>query len=356
MMGAGGLLWNPIIEKEIRSRMRSWRAPALLTLYLGLLGAVGYQTLSVLARDHALTGGAGMNPAQMGVQIFAVLAAMELLLISFMTPALTAGAISGERERQTLDLLLCTRVRPTAIVTGKLLSSLLFVLLLLLASVPLFSAVFLFGGVELDQVLSIVAIGLVTAVVLGSLGLFFSVVAQRSTAATVGSYALALLLLVGTLLAGYAVRPSTAAGANARPAPPLFVLANPIVALGSSLPQGAHIGSLSFPTLASFRGPSVNELNGRPIYRIQDGYAEGGASLRLDRSAVAPVPYPQPARAAPADLIPAGPFQHWRAWQAFSALNLLLAGLLLVASVVLLRGRSLRPRVMGRARGGGDLP
>ena len=36
------LLDNPLISKDAVSRMRTWRAPAILTIYLGLLSAFGY--------------------------------------------------------------------------------------------------------------------------------------------------------------------------------------------------------------------------------------------------------------------------------------------------------------------------
>src|SRR5579872_1162956 len=108
-------------------------------------------------------------------------------------PALTATAIAGERERQTLDLLLCTRVRPATIVVGKLFSSLLFALLLLVASVPIFSMVFLFGGVELPQVAGVAVILGVTAVVVGAIGLACSSALRRPTAATVVAYILSFL-------------------------------------------------------------------------------------------------------------------------------------------------------------------
>jgi len=46
---------NPIIAKDGISRMRSWRAPLAITLYLGLLGAFGYAvfTISVLGAQFS---------------------------------------------------------------------------------------------------------------------------------------------------------------------------------------------------------------------------------------------------------------------------------------------------------------
>jgi ABC-type transport system involved in multi-copper enzyme maturation permease subunit len=328
------LVWNPIVEKEVRSRMRSWRAPTVITLYLAVLGGIGYAVYSQMTRSLApIAGYSTTTPATLGIGTFALLTALELLLIAFITPGLTAGAISGERERQTFDLLLCTRVRPAGIVLGKLIASLLFVLLMLLISVPLFSVVFLLGGVELDQVLSIFVIGLVTALTLGTLGLFCSAVARRSTAATVSSYGLALLLLFGTLLAGFLFPATYNPASSSRPAPPVYVLASPITALAASLPS-SPVTPNGFLTLPPFVKPV-------PVPLLQDGIGySSSAGVNSARSSMTLV---QPYRSLSApDIIPSGPFAHWHAWQAFAALNLGLVAIVLTLTTWLVSSRTRR--------------
>src|SRR6185295_9683946 len=91
--------------------------------------------------------GMGVIPPTLGSQLFSSLALGAVLLLAFITPALTAGAVSGERERRTLDLLLVTRASPLGLVLGKLAGSLLYVLFLLLAALPAFALVYLYGGV-----------------------------------------------------------------------------------------------------------------------------------------------------------------------------------------------------------------
>src|SRR5882724_5312014 len=206
--------WNPIVEKELRSRMRTGRASLLISLYLLTLAAVGWFTYVVVRRQAT----AGVTGGQLGVHagttIFRALTVWELVLVLFVAPALTAAAIAGEKERQTLDLLLCTRVRPSSIVIGKLVASLLFALLLLVASIPVFSVVFLFGGVELSQVIGVAAVLGVTALAIG---------------ATVVAYVLAFLYLVvpmGTSL----IFPTSVAS---RTVQAYAEIANPAFALGS---------------------------------------------------------------------------------------------------------------------------
>ena len=80
--------------------------------------------------------------------LFALLAFIQLGLVLFITPGLTAGAISSEREKQTLPILLTTSQSSFQIISGKLLSSIAFLLLLIVAGLPVYSLVFLFGGIS----------------------------------------------------------------------------------------------------------------------------------------------------------------------------------------------------------------
>jgi len=61
-------------------------------------------------------------------------------------PGLTSGAISGERERQTLDVLLVTPLSPGEIVVSKLLATSAFITLLVVATLPLYILAFSYGG------------------------------------------------------------------------------------------------------------------------------------------------------------------------------------------------------------------
>jgi hypothetical protein len=117
----------------------------------------------------------------------------------FLAPAFTSGAISLEREKQTLDMLAATPISSLAIVVGKLLSALAYVFLLIAASVPLTAIVFVFGGVGPDDVLRAYAVLIVSALGLGSMGLFISASMQRTQGATVVTFFTVLFLTLGTM-------------------------------------------------------------------------------------------------------------------------------------------------------------
>src|SRR5690606_6689202 len=112
----------------------------------------------------------------------------ELMLIIFIAPAFTAGAVTGERERKTYDLLQITLLPRPSFIIGKLESALGYIFLLLLAAIPLQSIAFLFGGVSETELIISFVILVVTAIALGTIGLYFSTAAERTLTASVRAY------------------------------------------------------------------------------------------------------------------------------------------------------------------------
>ena len=124
---------------------------------------------------------------------------LETLQVVFLAPSSTAGAISLEREKQTLELLAATPISSLAIVLGKLLSALVYVFLLIAASIPLTAVVFVFGGVAPEDVLRGYIVLIVTALGLGSFGLFCSSLVKRTQAATAITIFGVLAMTIGTV-------------------------------------------------------------------------------------------------------------------------------------------------------------
>jgi ABC-type transport system involved in multi-copper enzyme maturation permease subunit len=325
-------LWNPIVAKEYRSRMRTLRSPLAITVYVLAIGGLGWAVFSAMAVDAGNSGGAGGY----GRNLFVVLILFQMVLLTFVTPALTSTSISGERERQTIDLLFCTRVPPFAILWGKLLASMSFVLLLLVAAVPVFSLVFLFGGIEADQLAIALLVTIVSALALGSIGILCSTVAQRSTAATVLAYGVAFSLAFGTIAYGLVhptrVNPTTA---TQPPAPPAIVYASPIYGLSWVAGAGAPISWLDAISGGRF-GVRYEYNKTTPIPLAKAAAAQAAAG----RGLAAPVPataYTSTVYApATTTKVASGLFAGWQYWQATIALEGALAILALALSAVLL--------------------
>ena len=187
---------NPLLIKELRGRMRGARAFVVLTVYLLLLScftSIIYYTYSASARGP----GGGLDMAYLGKTVFASVVIIEIFMVVFITPAFTAGAISGERERRTYELLRTTLLPARKLVAGKLASALTYMLLLILAAVPLESLAFVLGGVVVEELVLALIILLVTAFAFATIGLFFSSLVRTTLVATVLTYATALLATIG---------------------------------------------------------------------------------------------------------------------------------------------------------------
>ena len=173
--------------------------PAVLSLVL--LGGFAWMVETLIERSY--TSGFGNSTAfasaAIGQGIFAALLMLMTLQVVFLAPASTAGAISLEREKQTLELLITTPISSPAIVIGKLLSALVYLFLLIAASIPLMAVVFVFGGVAPEDVVSGYVVLLATALGLGSFGLLCSSLVKRTTAATAVTIFGVLAITVGTV-------------------------------------------------------------------------------------------------------------------------------------------------------------
>lgn len=189
---------NPVLLKELKVRMRGWKAAGIIALYLLVLSLVA---LFIIYTTFMNPYGSSIDP-QASIGAYTGLAVIQFILIMFIVPALTAGAISGEREKQTLDLVLCTKLRPISIITGKLFASTSQTLLLIIASFPIFSMVFLFGGISINEIMQLFGFYIITAVTIGSIGIFFSTYLRRTTAATVLTYGTVAFLAFGTIFIG----------------------------------------------------------------------------------------------------------------------------------------------------------
>ena len=192
---AGGIAAVSI--KELRGRMRGRRAFVLLTIHLIAVAGFAFFVETVVVQSNSSFGN-GSQAADIGRGLFDALLFFLTIVVLILAPAATSGAISLEREKQTLDMLVTTPVSSLSIVLGKLLAALGWMALLLLASVPVMALVFMFGGVGPEDLLRAYVVLGSTAVLYGTLGLFISALLKRTQAATVLNLVLAVVLTLGT--------------------------------------------------------------------------------------------------------------------------------------------------------------
>lgn len=185
---------NPVYKKELKISVRSVRLSLIIFGYNALLALIGL--LSFYFSFDA-TGYRNVNYSNM-LLVYVMIAILEFAMILFVVPAFTANAIAGEREKQTLEILLTTTLKPEQIVVGKLLSSLSTIILLVFSSAPIMSIVFAVGGIRFWDLVQFMLFACVTAVFIGSIGVLFSSLFKKTVPATVFTYGAVVALIAGT--------------------------------------------------------------------------------------------------------------------------------------------------------------
>src|SRR5690242_7654073 len=123
-----------LLTKELRLRFRRERTVWVIVGYLLAMSLLGWITLSSYNNSGAYSGGGDLS--SVGRNLYYMLSVVQLFLVIFVTPSFTATAINGEKERQTFDMLLCSRLSAFSLVIGKLAAGLVNAVLLIVASLP----------------------------------------------------------------------------------------------------------------------------------------------------------------------------------------------------------------------------
>ncbi|HET7521732.1 MAG TPA: ABC transporter permease [Bacillales bacterium] len=259
---------NPVLNKEVKLRFRSFKSFLGILFYLFVLAAVALLFIYMETVSVNRYGGFRAGESRM---MFMVLSVVQMLLIAFMTPGLTAGAISGERERQTLNILLTTRQSSTAIILSKLFSSLAYLLLIVVASLPVYALVFLYGGVSPGMVISTFGIFVLTMFTFGSFGVMFSTLIRKTIVSMITSYGVALFLLAGSVFLFFFLGElffdaRTVVGPGQQPpvhiTPYVLAMINPIVVMLSLFQGGIFfdVGRLSGIDIPLWQGFAASYL------------------------------------------------------------------------------------------------
>ena len=186
---------NPILAFSATRRMRSFRTMLIVIAYVAALLLLALAFLTPFLSD-SLT----LNTMTRGPVCYLVLLVAQFGLLILIAPAMTSASIAGERERQTLDLLLVTNTGSFRILIGKVLESFAVLALLILCGLPVMCLCILTGGVSLGQILIGELFLLAEAFACVSVGVFCSAVARSTVLSGVMSYLMILAIGVVTAL------------------------------------------------------------------------------------------------------------------------------------------------------------
>jgi ABC-type transport system involved in multi-copper enzyme maturation permease subunit len=186
-----------VLGREFRSRMRGARSYVLTGAYTLMVGALVLAVYSTFLNRATTSLATNQIAAEMGRALWTAGCIVQALLLPLMVPAFTCGAITLERERGLLELLLLTRQSPLQICLGKLGSGVGLGAMLVLSSVPVLSLSVFLGGVAPGEMFGSVCVLLSAVLAAGALGLMLSALVERTVQAMCGTY-----LVVGAGMVG----------------------------------------------------------------------------------------------------------------------------------------------------------
>lgn len=253
---------NPIYRQDSRAGARSFKLPLTVLGFNCVLAVVALLNMYSVITQVRLTAELQYSSF---LEMYVFVASMEFVLLLFIIPGITAGSISGEWERQTLDLMLTTRLTAADVVIGKLISSLSTVFLLIVSSFPILGLVFIYGGVTVLDMGFLLLCYVVTALFVGSIGIFCSSVSRRSTLSTVSAYCLMTFVVAGTLvirqLAGSFVKMTSVSGAESSGWTGYLILCNPAALFQAVLDRQLGDGyglTAVFPQMGQIQAPGIS--------------------------------------------------------------------------------------------------
>ncbi|EKQ51411.1 MULTISPECIES: ABC transporter permease subunit [unclassified Clostridium] len=192
---------NPVLKNETKLAVRSFKFTLVIFFYVVLLSAGALFIFNVNVSNAYFNG---IN-LQYIISFYFGLAIIQAMLLMFIVPSLTATAICSEREKQTLEVLLSTKMTTFSIVSGKLMASISRVVILIICTMPIYSIAFLIGGISLENILQLSLFFIVTTIFVGSIGVFISTFIKTSRAATAITYGVTLFIYVGIVIISYII-------------------------------------------------------------------------------------------------------------------------------------------------------
>lgn len=180
---------NPILVRVVQSGGRRKRH---LWIRLGYLSVMAIAVVIGIALMQG-TGSTGSlaDFAKQATIVFKNVSLIQLGMVCVLAPVFAAAAITQEKDSQTYNILLSTPLTNGQIVLGSLLSRLFFVVALLIASIPLFCIIMVYGGVTSGKIMLAIAIATATALLMGSIAISISVI-KIGTGRTIFSFYLAI--------------------------------------------------------------------------------------------------------------------------------------------------------------------
>lgn len=188
---------NPIVKKDVKVQARSMKICWSVFAYELILALVFFLAINVIQSASRYSTS---NIYSAMVWLYPVLAVTQLIILGLVVPIRTASSISGEKERQTFDIMMTTSMSPFSIIAGKVMTAVVQGMFFVVASMPVMALSFIIGGMSWAYLFWFLGIALLVSFFSASIGILCSSLCKRSISAVIMSYAFYLLFFLGTAL------------------------------------------------------------------------------------------------------------------------------------------------------------
>ena len=192
---------NPVLRNESKISVRSIKFTLMIFAYIAVL-SVAVMIYYSSVNEAIFSNGLYLESSKL---FYVLMALGQAILLLFIVPALSSTAICSEREKQTLDILLSSKLTPFQIIIGKVSASSLRVIILIISTMPLYAIGAIIGVVKISNILSLIVFFIVNTIFVSSIGVFVSTYIKTSKVSTALSYALVLFIYIGIIVITWAI-------------------------------------------------------------------------------------------------------------------------------------------------------
>ncbi len=188
---------NPIVKKDVRVQARSMKISWGVFAYELILALVFFLAMSIIQGNSRYSTD---NIYSAMVWLYPVLAVTQLMILGLVVPVKTASAISGERERQTFDIMMTTSMTPFSVIMGKVMTAIVQSMFYVVASMPVMALSFIIGGMSWAYLFWFLGVALLVSFFAASIGILCSSLCKKSISAVILSYVFYLIFFLGTVV------------------------------------------------------------------------------------------------------------------------------------------------------------
>lgn len=191
------ILAMAVTKKELELISRGPTFPVLITGINTILFIVGLVAIFSVIADMRQT----LRPDYRSfLYIHAMMALCVFVIVLCIAPIFGAGAISGERQSKTFDLLFSTSLTPVNIVMEKMLSSFIIMSVITISFIPALCMPLIFGGVSFLEVFILFLSFLSGIFLILSVSMFAGSLAHTASRGIAIAYGFCALFIIGPLI------------------------------------------------------------------------------------------------------------------------------------------------------------